>query len=58
MEPQLRTAVVTRATTTVNEKVLGMQKVKWWTEQGFTLSIRKVEYSAEAMNVYPAFCRW
>ena len=49
---------MTRATTTVNEKVLGMQKVKWWTEQGFTLSIRKVEYSAEAMNVYPAFCRW
>jgi hypothetical protein len=58
MEPQLRAAVVSRATTTVNEKILGMHDVKWWTEQGFTLSIRKVEYSANDMKVHPALCRW
>jgi hypothetical protein len=31
--------------------------VRWWTEQGFSLSVRKVTYSSSDMKVYPAMCR-
>ena len=57
MEPQLRAQVLTKRGRPVNDAVRLTHDVKWWTEQGFTLSVRKVAYSTSALTVYGALCR-
>jgi hypothetical protein len=56
-EPQLRAAVPPQATPIVNNAVNAMHDVKWWTEQGFSLSVRKVAYSTTGLSVSAAVCR-
>ena len=57
MEPQLRTQVLAQARPLVNDAVRLNHDVVWWTEQGFTMSVRKVAYSTSALTVYGALCR-
>ena len=57
MEPQLRAQVLTQARPLVNDAVRLNHDVVWWTEQGFTMSVRKVAYSTSALTVYGALCR-
>jgi hypothetical protein len=57
VQAQLKTSVVATAGPKVNDSVLASHDVKWWLEQGFTLSIRKVAYSTSALTVYGALCR-
>jgi hypothetical protein len=57
LPPRLRSQILLKATTLVNNHIHGLQEVAWWNEQGFTVSMRKVSYSAEGLTVYPSFCR-
>ena len=36
--------------------ITSINDVKWWTDQGFTLSIRRVAYATTGLTVYPSFC--
>jgi len=56
LEGQLRSRVVSAATPLVNDQVLGRHDVRWWTEQGFTLSVRRVAYSATGLTISPSLC--
>jgi hypothetical protein len=53
---QMRAAVMSKATPAVNASINGIHDVKFWTDQGFTLSIRRVGYSTTGLAVYPSFC--
>jgi len=48
--------VMAKATPSVNASISGISDVKFWTDQGFTLSIRRVGYSTTGLAVYPSFC--
>jgi hypothetical protein len=55
--PRLRDGVLAKAGPLINPKVAQLHAVRWWTEQGFTLSIRNVSYSTAGLSVEATFCR-
>ena len=57
MEPQLRANVVSTARPLVNDAVVQNHDVRWWTEQGFSVSVRRVTYSGSDLKVSAALCR-
>ena len=56
-EPQLHSTVLAQADSSANNSVLAQHDVRWWTEQGFTLSLRRVDYSTNGIAVHAALCR-
>jgi hypothetical protein len=54
---QIRPKVLQKATTQVNSHIHGLSDVRWWSEQGFYISVRKVGYSTAGLTVFPSFCR-
>jgi hypothetical protein len=54
---QMRTKVLGQAPALVNGAITGLHDIQWWAEQGFTLSVRRVEYTTSALTVYPGLCR-
>jgi hypothetical protein len=56
-EPQLRSTVLAQAGPLTNSSVLSGHDVRWWTDQGFTLSLRQVSYSTNGIEVHAALCR-
>lgn len=54
---RLRSPILLRATTKVNEHVHGLHAVQWWSEQGFYTSVRSVRYAPTGLTVLPAICR-
>jgi hypothetical protein len=57
LQPQLRSNVLAKARPLVNSTVVEMHDVRWWTEQGFTLSVRNVSYATSGIKVQAALCR-
>jgi hypothetical protein len=57
MKPQMRSTVLSKAGPLVNSNVTSLHDVRWWTEQGFSLSVRRVTYSTTDLKVYAALCR-
>jgi hypothetical protein len=55
--PRMRSGVLAKAGPLVNSKVAQLHAVRWWTEQGFTLSIRNISYSTAGLSVEATFCR-
>jgi len=49
-------AAAAGAVATATHLISGIDDVKFWTDQGFTLSIRRVGYSTTGLDVYPSFC--
>ncbi len=56
-EPQLRSTVLAQAGPLTNSSVLSSHDVRWWTDQGFTVSIRQIDYSTNGISVHAALCR-
>ncbi|MGZ4705683.1 MAG: hypothetical protein ACXWCM_12510 [Acidimicrobiales bacterium] len=54
--PQLKDQVLAQAGPVVNSNVTSLHDVKWWTDQGFTLSMRRVTYSSSGLTVSPSLC--
>jgi hypothetical protein len=54
--PRMRTGVLDMAGPLINPKVAQLHAARWWTEQGFTLSVRRVTYSSSGLTVYPSLC--
>lgn len=54
---RLRSPILLRATTSVNERIHGLHAVQWWHDQGFNVSVRSVRYAPTGLTVLPALCR-
>jgi hypothetical protein len=57
VETTMRDKVLAQARPLVNTNLVDSHDVRWWTEQGFTISIRRVVYSAADVKVYAGLCR-
>lgn len=55
--PRMRSGVLTKAGPLINPSVAQRHSVRWWTEQGFTLSIRNVGYSTAGLSMEATLCR-
>ena len=53
---ELHSRVLAQADPLVNSNVTSLHDVRWWTDQGFSLSVRRVTYSSSGLTVYPSLC--
>ena len=53
---ELHGRVMSQAGPLVNSNVTSLHDVRWWTDQGFTLSVRRVTYSSSGLTVFPSLC--